>query len=260
MGQVQTADGRYHAELHRLVDKGRAAQVGREADIDWTLAPKLPIWLPRKAIAHAVGEIHCGELATATMCRNIMPRIGDADARAFLATQAEDEQRHARHFQRYLQVLGLPVPTTSAVQGIYDDTIAYDGPPEAQIVAFHVILENENLRAQGVFNALTDCALLRNIGRSVHRDEARHLAFGRLYLQRALQSLSLAQRQEIYTWLRDLWFAAFDAIARKTTVAGVSLMRLSGVSNAEAMWAERVQDLEAIGLFSLAECRMMGTA
>ena len=73
------------------------------------------------------------------------------------------------------------------------------------MVAFHVVVEGEVLRVQDSLTRLLPCPLLRQINRRVARDEARHVAFGRIYLTEALADLSTDARDRLYDWVYDLW-------------------------------------------------------
>lgn len=253
-------DREYRVALRRLVEKGRAAQEGPGAEIDWTRSPKTPIWPARTRLYAAIGEMYHGEMATARMCKMLAPKLADDDARAFLDIQAQDEERHAAFFRRYLTLSSEAVPVESALKRTYDAATTYSGPPEAILLAFHVILESENLRIQAIFDSWIGCPLLRDIGRSVRRDEARHLAFGRLYLRCALRRLRPDERLAIAAWLEDLWFGAFESIARRTTVAGVRLVRSLEARTAKKAWRTRLRDLESVGLVLPGEANGVGSS
>ena len=165
-----------------LVKKGRQAQNAPNTP-DWSLTPRKPFWLPGRAVAVAVSQFYYGERTTAELCERIAHRITDAEARSFLATQIADERRHAEFFRRYAAGFGGLAPASAALESAYAAAREWDGPPEALILAIHVVLEGENLNLQQTVDSWLPCPLFADISRCVARDEARHRAFGDLYLR-----------------------------------------------------------------------------
>jgi hypothetical protein len=85
------------------------------------------------------------------------------------------------------------------------------------MVAFHVVVEGEVLRVQDSLTRLLPCPLLKQINRRVARDEARHVAFGRIYLTEALAGLSADARDRLYGWVYDLWRETTNLTLAKDT-------------------------------------------
>ena len=72
--------------------------------------------------------------------------VFDPQAARFLAIQAEDELRHARMFERYLEPLGGIAPVDPGLGGAFARTLGWGGPWQAIAVAVNVILEAETIR------------------------------------------------------------------------------------------------------------------
>lgn len=241
------------AEVHirELIRKGEQAQAQQVSDLNWDRRARLPQWMTHRMAIWTVSQLHHGEVATAHMCHALRDDVS-ASARAFLETQYLDEMRHADLFARYLDKLGGVATPSSVLQNCYRQALAWQGPPQAIMLAFHVILEGENLRMQNSAGTWMTCPLFKEVSAAVARDEARHVAFGRTYLRETLPGLQQHQRLDIYVWLRELWQNGVSAIIhrlkpprllRNTTVGGFL----------NSNWRERRRDLEGAGLFSLDE-------
>lgn len=234
-----------------LLRKGRLAQEQSEDDIDWDRRPRRPIWLSEPAAIWAVSQLRHGELRTAAMCRAVAPAVDERAAAEFLDTQARDEDRHARIYARYLGKLNNAAvkPPDGALDRAYESALDWRGAPEAVLLAYSVILEGEALRIQRSAETWLPCPIFRDLSAIVARDEARHVAFGKHYLRTRLPALPQAARLEMFVWARDLWFAAARGVTNEITPP---LLRASGLAAERWLarkWGERMQDLEAAGLF-----------
>jgi len=232
-----------------LAQKARMAQAASTLEIDRWRWPSLPVWLPRRLAARAVTQYFHGEIATARACDSLRHRVGLPAAREFLALQAAEERRHAALYDAYLNRLGGRYPHRLAIEATYDKALSWNGAPEAVILAFHAVLEGESLRLQRVIDKWMPCPLFREISAVIGRDEARHIAFGRVYLRGALPCLSRRERLAIFEWIRALWFGAVrDAIA---DVAPPGLFRAGGGWERwlAVEWEERMDDLQSLKLF-----------
>lgn len=87
----------------------------------------------------------------------------------------------------------------------------------------------------------------------IARDEARHVAFGKVYLRGSLPSLSLKQRLAIYGWMRDLWIDTARGVAGEFSPPGLFFGRRNFDRWLERKWTERLDDLMAAGLFNADE-------
>ena len=185
----------------------RAEAGGWEPDraIDWSRRPVRPRLIPPRLYRTLVSQLYHGERATLAMCQRLMRELPDADARRFLTRQAADESRHAAVYARYLETIGGIAPIDHAVAHSFAAALAWDGPWQGLVVAAHMVLESETVRLLRHSPAMFSCPLLCEINARVVCDEARHLAFGRLYLARRLGELSPSERQRIYRWVFGLW-------------------------------------------------------
>lgn len=220
--------------LQRLLEKGEIAQHQSEDHFDWAQKPRLPLWLPKPVAAWAVSQFMHGELATAAMCSSVVPRINCPVGQAFLRTQYLDEMRHASIYGRYIASLGKDLSAKNQLQSAYQEALSWDGPVEGVLLAFHILLENESLEMQSDVGRWMPCPLFLDIARTVAADEARHIAFGRTWLPMALASLPPEQHEEIFHWLRSLWFETVGEI--------IGFLRPFDIINGPKPWSRWLED------------------
>jgi hypothetical protein len=67
------------------------------------------------------------------------------------------------------------------------------------------VLEHEVLPEHHRRIATLPCGLLRQINARIAIDEARHAAFGMLYLEHVVPNTSAADRAAALRWIADLW-------------------------------------------------------
>jgi gluconate kinase len=115
------------------------------------------------------------------------------------------------------------------------------------MVAFHVVVEGEALRIQEGLVRLFRCPLLRQINRRIARDEARHVAFGRLYLGGRVAALPSRERREIHHWVKRLWSESAIATLRNLEGRG-SVARVFLQGWLRCGWARHARTLAAVGL------------
>lgn len=202
---------RVSQRLARLVENGRDDQWSIERDIDWSIKERLPVWISRRHAAIAISQLYHGELATARMCRRLLGETDDPLLRRCLELQLADELRHAAAYRRYLQRFGGVTPMEPALERALD--LAGRGPLGVlgTIVAFHIVAEGELLRLQERLVGFFPCPLLRRISKLVSRDEARHVAFGRLCLEAWTADLPPHRRRELFHWVRRIWADCVEA-------------------------------------------------
>ena len=240
----------FENRLAALTAKTAAAQNQSPLDFDWDPPIRLPIWLPSRLAASAITHFHVGELATASMCSQIRNRLHMSIGRDFLEAQALDEVRHARLYGLYLDKLGGPDFRPPGFGRIYDRAASWQGAPQAIILAFHGILEGESMRLQQAIDKWLPCPLFKKISAVIARDEARHIAFGRLYLRATLPCLPQNEQLRIYQWIRALWFEAVRGALSHFARPGMG-QAYGGLAGWMANeWRKRVDDMEELYLFT----------
>jgi hypothetical protein len=105
----------------------------------------------------------------------------DYEAKLYVGSQAVDEARHVEVFAKYIRRLDRIYPPQPTLKSILKDII--ETPFwQAKMVGMQVILEGLALGTFINVRAATGCSLLRSLLGYVTRDEARHVAFGNIYL------------------------------------------------------------------------------
>lgn len=219
MGPIRSRDGQQaraqeRRRLARLAETAAAGQWDAAEAIDWSQKPRVPPWVSREAVRFALSQLYHGEEATARLCAELLDQVPEPEARHCLALQIADERRHAAVYRRYLEGLGGIAPVDAALARSLAAAAGSPGGALGAMAAFHVVVEGENLRLQDRITGFLPCPLLRQINRRIARDEARHLAFGRIYLARRLAGLPEAERRALRSWLQGLWRAAAEATLR----------------------------------------------
>ncbi len=250
-----TATADYERKLAALSEKALKAQSKPDETIDWRQPAAPPCWMPNRLAAAAISRFHHGEITTAQLCEDIRGRIASPAARDCLEAQADDEHRHALIYGRYLDKLGGPDRRPSTVEGLYGKVAAWRGAPEGSILVCHVIFEGESLQLQNSVDKWMPCPLFKEISAVIAKDEARHVAFGRVYLRAALPHLPRAERLALFRWIRDLWFEAVRDTVDRFAPPGLLALYGGKTRWIQDEWCERLDTLESLNLFSPEERR-----
>ena len=215
----------------------------------------LPWWLPRKFYADVVSQFYHGELATIRMCRKLLDSIADPMARRCVALQMADEARHAEVYLRYLQGVGPLQPMDSTLKASFEKALSWgDGGrgDGLMIAAFTIILEAEALYALNYLGRWFRCPKFRRINALVCRDEARHFAFGRIYLEQVFEGFDKQKRMETYRLLKELWQDTAMGLLDRFWIPNF-LLRRRCRSWVDTGWLDHRKVLIGIGLVSLDE-------
>ena len=245
---------RLQVRLAALAEKGERAQRRGAGDIDWDQRPVLPLWAPKALCAGAISQFYIGELATVELCRRLKGRLGSDVADHCLDLQIADEERHARLYAAYLERIGgIRAPDPAVRRGLAR-ALEWTGPPQAQILAYHVILEGEALALQRNVGDWLPCPLFRQISKSIARDEARHVAFGKIYLRATLPQVPLGERLEMQAQLKSLWLDSTLEVLKRFAPIRLGARRF-GRRWLDRRWDGWLRVMGGLGLFGRAEAR-----
>lgn len=235
-----------------MAANGYGRQWSIDGDIDWTQDIIQPNWLIRRFQGALISQFRHGELATARVCRHLLHLIDDQNVRNLLIQQIADEERHARVYERYMAKIGDDAPMDPSLAEAIDLALGWRGPPLGLVVVFHVMLEGEALRSlQGLAEELP-CPLFAQINALIARDEARHVAFGKIYLRESLITLSVEERMTIYRFVQSLWKQCAAGILSHFRIPGLVTQALRHRWLAEG-WDHHSRALVDIGLLSADE-------
>ncbi len=238
----------------------RLARLARKAGPPLPEPGDLPGWRAAGAggVA-AVSQLYHGEEVTARLCASLAPRLPLAAARDCLYRQEEDEALHARLYGDWLRRQGATAPRGAVLEGLESTLKADKDAPEVTLLAVQIMLEGEALALQSTTEAWLPCPALRSLNQAIARDEARHVAFGRLYLGAALPGLSLAERRKIHARVRQLWFDAMEALRRERGLTPVLVQPAVRVW-AHWRWRHWQRTLRVLGLYSQSESALFEAA
>jgi len=238
--------------INRLSIKGAARQ-WRSADaFAGNEKIFLPRWLQRSFPALIVSQFYHGEQATLAMCRKLLAGLENPEERRCIRIQTADEKRHAEVYRAYLAEFGNLAPVNPVLEAAYEKALAWNGPPEALVAAFSIILEGEALYALDYLGGWFPCPRFRRINGRIAADEARHVAFGRIYLGARLPAMPRERRFEIYRWLKALWTSTAFGILGQLRIPSVIPRRHCRIW-AETGWQDHLRALIDVGLIGADE-------
>ena len=171
-------------------------------------------------------------------CGQLMVMLPDMDAKLCAASQGYDEARHAECYRRYLdEKLGIVYPIDDGLKVLCDT--ALEGTEWAlKLVAIQMVIES---LALGAFKSLAKSAvepLLVAILTSIMQDEARHIAFGRLALERTVRESSPSERARyedfIATCVHEISYGFFPRpVFEELGLPNIDLLRTTVFASAQ---------------------------
>jgi len=142
-----------------------------------------------------------GALMTAAALTHAVP---DHAGKLYAATQTMDEARHVEVFEKYVRKLAKVYPMSPGLKKLIDNTLTADSWVKIAI-GMNMVVEGLALGAFHNMRRQTTCPLLRQLVELVLRDEARHVAFGNVYVSKAISGMHPDEREDVAQF-------AFDAI------------------------------------------------
>jgi hypothetical protein len=219
--------------LENLYEKAKALQWNVTEDIDWDreVDPSRPILegegfglsqmplfqrlsktqqddLRAHTAAYRLSQFMHGEQGALMTAATLSHSVPDYEAKLYSATQTMDEARHVEVFQKYLDKLAIVYPMSPFLKDLIDATLKSDHWVKIAI-GMNIVVEGIAMGAFHNMKRVTGCDLLRDITELTMRDEARHVAFGYLYVGHALGEMHPDDREEA----ADFALAAIDMMA-----------------------------------------------
>jgi hypothetical protein len=212
--------GRDH--LLKLYNKGKKQQWDAAERIDWSqdLDPENPTETPDEGIpiygsdvwnrltdrekahlrrhlqAWQISQFLHGEQGALVCAAKVVQQVPDLDAKYYAATQVVDEARHVEVYSRLLQdKVGLAYPITPPLKALLDNIVS-DSRWDFTYLGMQVLIEGLALASFHRFRDTTKNPLIKSVNAYVMKDEARHVAFGRLALRDYYPQLTDAERAE----------------------------------------------------------------
>ncbi len=144
--------------------------------------------------AWIVSQFLHAEQTSMMACGQLMVMLPDLDAKFYAASQGYDEARHAECYRRYLdEKLGIIYPIDDNLKFLCD-TALNETEWAPKLVAMQVVLESLALGSfKTILRSAVEPLLVAMLG-YIMQDEARHVAFGRLALERSVRESSASDR------------------------------------------------------------------
>ena len=235
--------------MEKLLAKEAAVHWSADADINWDLPVRRPLWIRRKTYAKIISQFYHGEVVTQRLCRRLLSELPDAGDRAFITGQLADEEKHERVYRKYIARIGDIHPMDPVIETALEKSFSWTGSPLALIIAFHVIFEGNGVTIMEKLAKGFPCPLFKAINARIMVDEARHVAFGKLYMRRQLSAMADEERIDIYRWISAIWKECAVALEARQTLPIKLATKMSGDWPALS-WERQRGQLEKIGSVS----------
>lgn len=222
--------------LRSLYSKSKKLQWDGETDLDWSIEvdPSKPIidddrfglaqipFVKRLSKsqqetfrahvgAQRLSQFLHGEQGALMTAATLTHAVPDYEGKLYAATQTMDEARHVEVFERYLRKLALIYPMSPFLRELIDTTLKSESWLKVAI-GMNMIIEGLALGAFHNMRRATSCPLLRSLLEGVLRDESRHVAFGNIYVGKALREIHPDDREDV----ADFAFDALMLMVRST--------------------------------------------
>lgn len=223
-------------ELRRLTSAARERQWDPDRDLDWstpvdphspervlipedmlmlkdvpiyrTLSPRQQEEHRKDVLAWMLSQFLHGEQGALFVACQLTEAVEWMDGKLYGSTQVVDEGRHVEVFARYLgEKLGKRYQINDNLFVVLD-AVMRDARWDVKFLGMQILVEGLALGAFGTLHAATREPLLKELLRRVITDEARHVHFGVLALERLHRELSPAERREREDWAYEMCLLA----------------------------------------------------
>lgn len=205
-----------NAKLRRLYSLGKKLNWNAEIDIDWTppfgRGTEVPIdeafnpfvgYEPFETMsederlrfawhsyAWTLSQFLHGEQGALLVASQLVSCGPTYDAKLYAASQTFDEARHVEVFSRYISDrVGLRYEVNPHLKSLLDKILT-DARWDLKFIGMQIIIEGLALAAFHTLKLVAKDPVAKQIIEMVIGDEARHVAFGVIYLEEFVKSLS----------------------------------------------------------------------
>jgi hypothetical protein len=153
-----------------------------------------------KALKNIFAVILWGELAAWKISSILSFDLEDDSARMAATSQAHDEARHYYVMKDYLQLLGESPENINKSAGEFLESVLKANNVAKMLLGMQMMVEPLALtlfkivREKNVDPVLSDLLLM------YEKDEARHVAFGTMYLPKILAKMTPVQKADLLVW------------------------------------------------------------
>ncbi len=208
-------------KIRRLYRLGKLLNWNAEIDVDWTqeypmtespMPPELNPFIgyePFESMSEeeqllfgwhnlnwTLSQFLHGEQGALLIASQLVSCAPTTDAKLYAASQTFDEARHVEVFNKYItEKLNFMYPVDPHLKMLLDKILT-DSRWDLKFIGMQIIIEGLALSAFHTTEATLLVPLLKDILRYVIRDEARHVAFGVIFLEDYVKSLSEEEIEE----------------------------------------------------------------
>jgi len=144
-----------------------------------------------------------GEQGALMVSANLVRLLPSAEMKQAAAAQTNDEARHLDVFSRYIRRVGDIHPPSPSMRRVLDKILNH---PMwlAQLVGMQIVVEGMALATFLDMRSTCTCTLLHDILDLIIKDEARHVAFGKIALRRHVAEIDVDSRAMLDEFTLDL--------------------------------------------------------
>ena len=215
-------------KLKNLYKKSKQMMWDADVDIDWSVEidpskpivgdsrlqfDKIPFFarlsktqretFTAESSAHLLSQFLHGEQGALMTSAALTHAVPDYEGKLYAATQTMDEARHVEVYERYINKLGNVYPISPWLKETIDETLT-SGHWVKIAIGMNMVVEGLALAAFHNMRRDTTCPLLRQLTENVLRDEARHVAFGNVYVGQAIRDMHVDEQEDIAQFAFDV--------------------------------------------------------
>ena len=211
------------AKVESLYERAKQAQWNASTDVDWSIEVPYgeplpddsafamasfassplarrgrPMWdtFRWELQAWMVSQFLHGEQGALVVAARLVEVVPDLDSKLYAASQAVDEARHVEAFSRYLrEKVAQPYPVTASLAELLADILA-DSRWDVTALGMQIMVEALAMAAFRLADSTFHDDLIKEVTRLVARDEARHVSFGVVALDRVYREMTTAERAD----------------------------------------------------------------
>ena len=153
--------------------------------------------------AMSLSQLLHGEQGALMVSANLVRLLPGIEMKQAAAAQTNDEARHLDVFSRYIRRIGEFFPPSPPLRRVLDKIVGHR-LWLAQLVGMQIVVEGIALATFLDMRSTCSCPLLHGILDLVIKDEARHVAFGKIALRRQIEALDADERAELDAFTLDI--------------------------------------------------------
>jgi hypothetical protein len=152
--------------------------------------------------AMSLSQLLHGEQGALMVSANLVRLLPGVEMKEAAAAQTGDEARHLDVFSRYIRRIGTIYPPSPPLRRVLDKIVSH---PLwlAQLIGMQIVVEGVALATFLDMRSTCACPLLHGILDLVIKDEARHVAFGKIALRRQIDETGPEERAMLDAFTLD---------------------------------------------------------